>query len=192
MFRLPTRTRSGARRDLWIAVATAAVLLATAAPPRPHSSSTSPTTSKRSPNRSRRGRPGPHGPGHRGGRRRPGRVTVSPDGESVYVVNGEEHSGNPQAPFGGSVSQYDVGPGGELSPKSPPKVAAGSAPARVAGVRTAKASTSPTPGSGSGSATTPGSTCHVQAMSGSTTSALAGSLRPRAQPRWRPGGTRPG
>ena len=46
-------------------------------------------------------------------------VAVSPDGRSVYVAN-----------FGdltviGSVSQYDVGAGGALSPKRPARVAAG-------------------------------------------------------------------
>ena len=37
---------------------------------------------------------------------------MSPDGGSVYVANGS-----------GSVSQYDVGAGGALSPKSPATVA---------------------------------------------------------------------
>jgi DNA-binding beta-propeller fold protein YncE len=45
-------------------------------------------------------------------------VVVSPDGESVYVANvGDELEGLPP-----SVSQYDVGPDGALSPKSPPSV----------------------------------------------------------------------
>ena len=46
-------------------------------------------------------------------------VAVSPDGQSVYVAN----SNYPYGP--GSVSQYDVGSGGRLSPKSPATVAAG-------------------------------------------------------------------
>ncbi|MEK6327426.1 MAG: YncE family protein [Actinomycetota bacterium] len=54
-------------------------------------------------------------------------VGVSPDGESVYVANRGNDSeaclGNPGAC--GNVSQYDVGPGGKLSPKSPAKVATG-------------------------------------------------------------------
>src|SRR5436190_16129964 len=50
---------------------------------------------------------------------------MSPNGQSVYVANG--------GTFGaGSVSRYDVGGGGKLSPKSPAKVAAGSAPFGVA------------------------------------------------------------
>ena len=42
---------------------------------------------------------------------------MSPDGGSVYVTN-----------FAGGVSQYDVGAGGALSPKSPATVAAGGFP----------------------------------------------------------------
>ena len=45
-------------------------------------------------------------------------MAVSPDGESVYVANGASNS----------VSQYDVGAGGALSPKSPATVAAGACP----------------------------------------------------------------
>jgi hypothetical protein len=52
----------------------------------------------------------------------PGGVAVSPDGQSVYVALAS----------GGSVSQYDVGPGGGLSPKSPATVAAGNGPFGVA------------------------------------------------------------
>jgi hypothetical protein len=46
----------------------------------------------------------------------PGDLAVSPDGRSIYVTNG--------TPFGepGTVSQYNVGAGGRLSPKSPPTV----------------------------------------------------------------------
>ena len=53
-------------------------------------------------------------------------VAVSPNGRSVYVVNLGNSSRH------GSVSQYHVGPGGKLSPKSPPKVAAGDSPEWVA------------------------------------------------------------
>jgi len=49
-------------------------------------------------------------------------VAVSPDGQSVYVTN----------ILNGSVSQYDVGAGGQLSPKSPATVAAGVIPRVVA------------------------------------------------------------
>jgi DNA-binding beta-propeller fold protein YncE len=53
-------------------------------------------------------------------------VAVSPDGASVYVAN----SGNDTAIY--SVSQYDVGAGGALSPKSPATVATGVDPRGVA------------------------------------------------------------
>ena len=49
-------------------------------------------------------------------------VAVSPDGGSVYVTN----FGIP--PTSGSVSQYDVGAGGTLSPKTPATVVAGDGP----------------------------------------------------------------
>ena len=45
-------------------------------------------------------------------------VAVSPDGGSVYVANDSRDS----------VSQYDVGAGGALSPKSPATVATGALP----------------------------------------------------------------
>ncbi len=47
-------------------------------------------------------------------------VTVAPDGQSVYVTN--EFS---EVTDRGSVSQYDVGADGRLSPKSPATVLAG-------------------------------------------------------------------
>jgi DNA-binding beta-propeller fold protein YncE len=53
-------------------------------------------------------------------------VAVSPDGKSVYVPVYDESGGI------GSVFQYDVGSGGKLSPKSPPRVAAGPYPDAVA------------------------------------------------------------
>ena len=53
-------------------------------------------------------------------------VAVSPDAKSVYV---SDFSANFTS---GQVSQYDVGPGGALSPKSRPTVAAGDSPRGVA------------------------------------------------------------
>ena len=47
---------------------------------------------------------------------------MSPDGGSVYVTNNLDDT----------VSQYDVGAGGALQPKTPPTVAAGSNPDGVA------------------------------------------------------------
>ena len=49
-------------------------------------------------------------------------MAVSPDGESVYVTNAESDT----------VSQYDVGAGGTLTPKTPATVAAGTSPDAVA------------------------------------------------------------
>ena len=54
-------------------------------------------------------------------------VAVSPDGQSVYVTNNGYN-----IPSQGTVSQYNVGAGGKLSPKSPPTVAAGTAPRALA------------------------------------------------------------
>jgi DNA-binding beta-propeller fold protein YncE len=53
-------------------------------------------------------------------------VAVSPDGKSVYV---SDFSANFAS---GQISQYDVGPDGGLTPKSPPTVAAGDSPRGVA------------------------------------------------------------
>jgi DNA-binding beta-propeller fold protein YncE len=47
----------------------------------------------------------------------PGGVEVSPDGKSVYATTYDSETD-------GSVSQFDVGSGGTLSPKSPPTLAA--------------------------------------------------------------------
>jgi DNA-binding beta-propeller fold protein YncE len=49
-------------------------------------------------------------------------MAVSPDGRSVYVTNNVQ----------GTILQYDVGPGGALSPKSPATVAGGLTPDGVA------------------------------------------------------------
>ena len=57
----------------------------------------------------------------------PNGVAVSSDGTSVYVTT----AGDPPA-IPGYVSQYDVGPGGTLTPKSTPTVTAGFNPVRVA------------------------------------------------------------
>jgi DNA-binding beta-propeller fold protein YncE len=56
----------------------------------------------------------------------PAGIAVSADGKSVYVANLAE------APTGESISQYDVGPGGALSAKTPATVAAGKRPDRIA------------------------------------------------------------
>jgi DNA-binding beta-propeller fold protein YncE len=50
-------------------------------------------------------------------------VAVSPDGRSVYVAN--EFESFLGCECDGSVRQYDVGPGGALTPKTPPAVNAG-------------------------------------------------------------------
>ena len=49
-------------------------------------------------------------------------MAVSPDGDSVYVPNLDDFN----------VSQYDVGAGGALTPKTPATVAAGTVPRGVA------------------------------------------------------------
>ena len=49
-------------------------------------------------------------------------IAVSPDGRSAYVTNTIDDT----------VSQYDIGPGGTLSPKRPAAVPAGPFPASVA------------------------------------------------------------
>jgi DNA-binding beta-propeller fold protein YncE len=57
----------------------------------------------------------------------PAGVAVSPDGQSVYVANSYSGEGR-----NGTISQYNVGPGGKLSPKSPATVAAGRGPRGLA------------------------------------------------------------
>jgi DNA-binding beta-propeller fold protein YncE len=122
----PTRRCSGAKGRLWIAVATVAILLATAAPmqaaPSVYVTRSDAKVSQYEivaggllapmapPAVAAGGHPYP---GH------PYGVAVSPDGQSVYVAS--EGGSIP----GGSIFQYDVGPDGALSPQSPPKVAAG-------------------------------------------------------------------
>jgi DNA-binding beta-propeller fold protein YncE len=56
----------------------------------------------------------------------PSGIAVSPDGRSVYVT----HFVNP--PALGTVSQFDVGAGGALTPKVPATVTAGNGPLRIA------------------------------------------------------------
>jgi DNA-binding beta-propeller fold protein YncE len=128
MFRLPspTRTCSGAKGRLWIAVATLAVLLATAAPAQaaPFAYVTDDGGNVSQYDVGAGGLLTPMAPAMVAAGFGPTGVTVSPDGESVYVTN-QEHGGS-------NVSQYDVGPGGALSPKSPATVAAGDAPTVVA------------------------------------------------------------
>jgi DNA-binding beta-propeller fold protein YncE len=57
----------------------------------------------------------------------PDGVAVSPDGQSLYVANSYSGEGR-----NGTISQYNVGPGGKLSPKSPATVAAGRGPSGLA------------------------------------------------------------
>jgi DNA-binding beta-propeller fold protein YncE len=52
-------------------------------------------------------------------------IAVSPDGKSVYVANFNTNGA-------GGISEYDVGAGGELSPKATPTVAAGNGPNGIA------------------------------------------------------------
>jgi DNA-binding beta-propeller fold protein YncE len=65
---------------------------------------------------------------------RPMRLAVSPDGRSLYVVNsGAYEDGDPgYRDEGDTVSQYDIGADGRLTPKSPPAVAAGDLPSDIA------------------------------------------------------------
>ena len=86
-------------------------------------------------------------------------VAMSPDGRNVYAANEEACCGS------GTVSQYTVGGGGRLSPKSPPKVAAGFGPADIA-------ITPPTPG-WEGRVTNPASGCSARVQ----VPYLDGSLR---------------
>jgi DNA-binding beta-propeller fold protein YncE len=58
----------------------------------------------------------------------PNGVAVSPDGKSVYVTNAVFASGGVKA----SVSQYDVGAGGALTPKTPANVTTPSNPMDIA------------------------------------------------------------
>ena len=57
----------------------------------------------------------------------PDGVAVSPDGQSLYVANSYSGEG-----VNGTISQYNIGPGGKLSPKSPATVAAGRGPSGLA------------------------------------------------------------
>jgi DNA-binding beta-propeller fold protein YncE len=62
---------------------------------------------------------------------RPGEVVVSPDGDSVYVRNLFESQPPHCSETPGAISQYDVGPSGILSAKSPP---CASAPSESSGL----------------------------------------------------------
>jgi DNA-binding beta-propeller fold protein YncE len=127
MFRLPspTRTCSGAKGRLWIAVATVAVLLVAAAPAQgtPFAYVTQHRGEVSQYDVGAGGLLAPMSPATVAAGPEPGSVAVSPDGESVYVTN--------QVGWHGSISQYDVGPGGELSPKSPATVPAADMPGSV-------------------------------------------------------------
>ncbi len=69
----------------------------------------------------------PKSPARVAARTNPNGVAVSPDGNSVYATFFNSENGQ------GGVSQYDAGPGGALSPKSPATVAsAGLGPTAVA------------------------------------------------------------
>src|SRR5206468_12962229 len=59
----------------------------------------------------------------------PAAIAISPDGKNVYVANGGRDFVGDSDDL---VSQYDVGPGGRLSPKDPPTVAAGYDPLGIA------------------------------------------------------------
>jgi DNA-binding beta-propeller fold protein YncE len=59
---------------------------------------------------------------------RPRGIAVSPDGHSVYVANSGSCGFDSS---GGNVSQYTVGSGGKLSPKTPARVLAGCGPEDV-------------------------------------------------------------
>ena len=72
------------------------------------------------------GRLSPKSPATIGTDELPFGVDVSPDGRSAYVANFIGGC------CGGTVSQYDVGPAGRLSPKSPPTVFADRLPFAVA------------------------------------------------------------
>ena len=61
-----------------------------------------------------------------------------PDGRSVYVTNGGFASP-------GTISQYSVGAGGRLSPKSPATVATGTDPSHLAMTRPLRAGRAPRP-----------------------------------------------
>jgi DNA-binding beta-propeller fold protein YncE len=123
-------SRNGGMRWLWLSVAIAAALLATAAPAQAGpfayvSNQGGPATVSQY----TVGAGGllvpltpPTVPADNLGT--PFAVAVSPNGRSVYVTNGNSSIGR--------VSQYDAGADGRLSPKSPPTVAAGDYPAGVA------------------------------------------------------------
>jgi len=117
MFRLASLTCSGAKGRLWIAVATVAVLLATAAPVQAvpfayvtdgHNVHQYEIVAG--------GLLAPMTPATvTAGGQSPTAMAVSPDGKSLYAANEDS----------GIVSQYDIGPSGALSPKSPATVTTG-------------------------------------------------------------------
>lgn len=123
MFRFHPLMRGGARRYLWVAVATVAVLLATAAPVQAGQSAyVTDAENVFQYDIVAGGLLVPMTPAKVAAGDSPTSMAVSPDFESLYAANNDSHS----------VSQYDIGPGGELSPKSPPTVTAGFAPKGVA------------------------------------------------------------
>jgi DNA-binding beta-propeller fold protein YncE len=121
MFRMKSRGGRGGRRRLWLAVATALALLGAAAPAQaaPFVYVTHLADDVSQYNVGAGGLLAPLVPPTVAAGDQPGGVAVSPDGKSVYVPTGDG-----QWPPSATISQYDVGPGGTLSPKSPPTVAA--------------------------------------------------------------------
>ncbi len=128
MFMLPSHIRSGRRGRLWLGAATA-VLLAAAGPVQAAPFAYVTNLDGASISQYELGVGGslsPLVPPRVATRDFPGGVAVSPDGESAYVTNAKRgFSYN-------TVRQYDVGPDGALTPKSPPTVVAGDGPIGVA------------------------------------------------------------
>jgi DNA-binding beta-propeller fold protein YncE len=138
MFR--PHSRSGSRRRLWLGVASAAVVLAVAAP----AAQAAPFVyvsggyASREVSQFAAGQSGllaPLSPPTVAARMRPLGLAVSPDARSLYVANAgcfEDADPCIDAGDGDSVSQYNIGATGNLSPKSPPTVAAGDSPTDLA------------------------------------------------------------
>jgi DNA-binding beta-propeller fold protein YncE len=123
MFRLPAPLCNGARRHLWIAVATVAVLLVAAAPVQAGPSAY--VTDGHNVHQYDIVAGGllvPMDPATVAAGDSPIAVAVSPDFKSLYATNQDS----------GTVSQYDIGRDGALSPKSPAMVDAGYRPSGVA------------------------------------------------------------
>jgi 6-phosphogluconolactonase (cycloisomerase 2 family) len=123
---LRVQSRKDSRRRLGLGVATAAALLAVAAPaasaaPFAYVTNSYPVDEVAQFNIGPGGLLAPLSPFTVATRQHPISVAFSPDGESVYVGNSGALSGDPDDEQG-SISQYDVAADGELSPKSPASV----------------------------------------------------------------------